>query len=1030
MAPSNFHTNPFPGIRSYEINENHYFFGREQQVKELIRKLAITRFLAIVGSSGCGKSSLIKAGLIPGLVEAQQENLPGSWKLVIFRPAEDPIGNMAKALAEGIRDHETTEAILRSGPDGLVKGTRELVTGGAAVLIYIDQFEELFRFKRSGSYAHTITEAGNFIDLLIHAIAQTEIPVYIVLSMRTDFLDECTEFRGLSEIINKGYYLVPRMNNGERRQAITGPVYATGNNISEDLVERLLADVGDDPDQLPIMQHALMRTWDHWMMNKTGDQPISVEHYEAIGTMKEALSVHLEEIYSDLKDEKNKFNTEKLFKALTDLTKESRGTRRPTTLEEICTLTNSREEEIIRVIDHFRSPGCSFLMPSAQVTLHRDTTIDIAHESIMRVWKRLRKWVEEEGESAQLYLRLSKSAELYQEGKTGLWVNPELQLALQWKEQTRPNITWASRYDPAFDRAMTFLDFSRKQHELEISARENQQKRNLRRARRSAIVLGIASLVSILFLIVSLNLRFKAEASSKVAMEKEKMAVAERKKTDEQRKEAIIQRKISEQQQQIAEQQEMITEQQRQFAVKQQVIAQEQTVEAIQQRQQADVARHEAINARDEARLQRREALMQKQIADQERIKAEESEQTAQRLRLLAIANSMAIQALQLNQTVQDGSPALYALTAYQLHQKNGGDRNDPVIYSALSAISNDPVVLRGHDDGVRGMAITKNGKEIFSCGDDKKVLRWNHDHPEQLPVQGVLPKEIREPFRTIMLTHDDKWVVAGTTDGYFVIWGRQTFPNGAIVLKAHTSIVSSLTPDPGREQFYSAGSDGRLIQWTYRGDKFTHTTLDSLPDAIRCTAINPAGNQLVYASNTGTVKIISFANGQTDASVFTRLKSPALTARFDNRGETIALGCLDGSVQLVRQDKEGEVQVQRLIGRHVSGVTALAFNPEGNALTSAGYDWTARISGYPLTEEKPVTIKNHDLWIYDILYTPDGSQLLTCSADRTIRIFSTSSEKMAEKLPSMITRNLTVAEWNKMVGIDVPYQKTIKSLP
>ncbi|MDO8896209.1 MAG: hypothetical protein Q7V19_01065, partial [Bacteroidales bacterium] len=148
-------------------------------------------------------------------------------------------------------------------------------------------------------------------------------------------------------------------------------------------------------------------------------------------------------------------------------------------------------------------------MPSAHITLTKDSTIDISHESIMRVWLRLKKWVEEEGESAQLYMRLSKSAELYQEGKTGLWVNPELQLALQWKVQTRPNITWASRYDPAFDRAMTFLDYSKKQQELELSKKEKQQSRNLKRARNSAIILGVASLISILFLIVSLNLRFK-----------------------------------------------------------------------------------------------------------------------------------------------------------------------------------------------------------------------------------------------------------------------------------------------------------------------------------------------------------------------------------------------------------------------------------------------------------------------------------------------------------------------------------------
>ncbi len=165
-----------------------------------------------------------------------------------------------------------------------------------------------------------------------------------------------------------------------------------GAQIAEDLVEQLLADVGDDPDQLPIMQHAMMRTWEYWILNRIGEQPIGLDHYTAIGTMKEALSVHLEEIFADLRDDKSKYTAEKLFKALTDITQENRGTRRPTKLKEIMTLAESREEELIRVIDNFRKPGCAFLMPSASVGLDLDTIIDISHESIMRVWTRLRNW--------------------------------------------------------------------------------------------------------------------------------------------------------------------------------------------------------------------------------------------------------------------------------------------------------------------------------------------------------------------------------------------------------------------------------------------------------------------------------------------------------------------------------------------------------------------------------------------------------------------------------------------------------------
>ena len=114
MATSIFHANPFPGIRSYEIDESHLFFGRESQVRELIDKLKITRFLAIVGSSGCGKSSLIKAGLIPELLKFRP-GVSQDWELSVLRPGDDPIGNLAKAIAPATAGHEEIAAGLRSG---------------------------------------------------------------------------------------------------------------------------------------------------------------------------------------------------------------------------------------------------------------------------------------------------------------------------------------------------------------------------------------------------------------------------------------------------------------------------------------------------------------------------------------------------------------------------------------------------------------------------------------------------------------------------------------------------------------------------------------------------------------------------------------------------------------------------------------------------------------------------------------------------------------------------------------------------
>lgn len=1028
MSEHTFHTNPFPGIRSYETAENRYFFGREKQVAELIEKLRQTRFLAIVGSSGCGKSSLIKAGLIPELFKVSNENQ--SWKLFSFRPGDDPLTNLSSALAGQRFQRDVILQQLGSNSLGIVEVLQNQMDDMSHALLYVDQFEELFRYKRVGNHETASAEADHFIDLLLSAVKQNKLNLFVVVSMRTDFLDDCTQYRGLSEIINQGSYLVPRMVESERRLAITGPVKVEGAEISTELVERLVKDLGDDPDQLPILQHAMMRTWDHWNIHRVSNEPIDIVHYESIGTMSDALSIHLEEIYNGLTDEKSKFYTEKIFKALTDLSTENRGTRRPCSLREICTLTDAREEEIIRVIDQFRSPGCAFLMPSAQHAISTETTIDISHESIMRVWRRLKRWVEEEGESAQLYLRLSKSAALYQEGKTGLWVNPELQLALQWKALVKPNITWASRYDAAFERALNFLEYSKLQHEKEITRKENIQKRNLRRARNSAIVLGLASLISILFLVISLNLRFKAEASQREALEKEKLAVAERKKTEEQRREAIIQKRISDQQQQIAEQQEIIAEQQRQYAVKQQLIAQQQTSVALQQRKQADEARHEALAARDEANDQRQQALTQKQIADSEREKAEESERIAQRLRLLAIANSMAIQALQLHATSVDALPPLYALTAYQLHHNNGGSDGDATLYAALSAVSNDVLTLRGHQDAVRDIEVTTDGKWLFSCGDDQQLIRWDLSNPEQTPVFASLPKEYRSRFRSLMLTADGQWLVAGTVTGKLIVWPVGRFPSDFQQLDGHESIVSSLLAHPDKTVFYSCGSDGKVLKWRYSNNQFSHDVLDQQKEAILCADVNDAGTELVYAGKSGKVWVSPIEAEPTGSRTLTQLKSPAFSVKYQPHTSNLVFGCQDGSLQAVQVDNNGENWLPVINGRHLSAINALAFSPDASKLASASFDWTIRFSAFPFKEENPVTINSHDFWIYDLIFTPDGNKIISCSADKTIRIFSASEAQMVHKVLPIIQRNMTLAEWKKLVGEDVPYQKTINSLP
>ena len=487
--------NPFPGLRPFATDEYRLFFGREGQSDELLARLERSRFLAVVGTSGSGKSSLIRAGLMPALLGGMMKGAGSGWRIAIMRPGGDPIGNLAAELVKkgvlseagaGLSENEAEaviEATLRSGSLGIVNVSRQArLSEHEKLLVVVDQFEELFRF-RAAHEGTSVDEAAAFVKLLLEASQQRELAIYIVLTMRSDFLGDCAQFQGLPEAINDGQYLIPRMTRDERRFAVTGPVGVTRGKITEALVNRLLNDVGDNPDQLPILQHALMRTWDHWQTYRRDGEPIGIDHYEAIGTMSDALSLHADEAYNELPDESRRI-AEILFKALSERGADNREVRRPTRLGTICKIAEANMADVIAVIDVFRGGGRSFLMPPAGTALNADSVIDISHESLIRNWQRLKKWVEEEAQSARIYRRLAEAAVLHREGSEALVQDPALQFALDWHQKTHPNAAWGQRYHPEFDTAIDYLEKSRDAREERIAAEEARRNEAIERDRR------------------------------------------------------------------------------------------------------------------------------------------------------------------------------------------------------------------------------------------------------------------------------------------------------------------------------------------------------------------------------------------------------------------------------------------------------------------------------------------------------------------------------------------------------------------
>ena len=1013
MNLQNIRNNPFPGIRSFEENESNLFFGREHQVEQVVSILSKTHFVALIGHSGSGKSSLIKAGVIPRI---KTENFEASneWLVSVFRPGDNPIESFLKEFTtiynSTAQVNPNDYILLDDIKDTFLNNKNSLFDSLNKInskpwLLVIDQFEELFRIHSHGEYSK---ESQIFIQFLLELINQkiSKKNIYVILTMRSDFLDECVEFPGLINAINKGSFIIPKMSQNSLQDAIIKPIEKVGGEISEELVNRLLEDLGNKPDQLPVMQHALMRAWDLLYENTTQTKQLNILHYETIGTIHSALSIHAEEIYTSFSSEKQVI-IEKLFKSLIDIGIDNKGVRRPTSISELLLLTSATESDLFEVINEFRKVNVAFLMPTESIPLTLETVIDISHESLMRVWIRLKNWVDEEVKSAELYLRLSKSAELYQQGKAGLWVNPELEIAVKWKIKEKPNSYWAERYNFSFERTIEFLDFCKKESDFKILNKEEKQKRELKRARQVVIFLSLASIISLLFLIISLNLRFQAEASEETAILKGNLVKEESKKAEKQRREAIAQKRIAEQQHDITEQQKIITEEQRQYAVLQQNIAKENEIKAKKSESKALDSESKAKKAENESRTAEKKALIAEKNAQQ-------SEKNTKRLHILATARAMAIQSTRIT-TVNNELSILLAKQAYTFTLENNGIIDDPIIFNALSTASGAKEKYNGPTDLVREITITDNGL-IYSCGDDGHVYVWDSKLSKPTPTPLNTLNIAKNGLRCISSYNNS--VTVGTTDGALLFWNDTKTLEKPIIINAHNGIIIK-AKFITNNKIVTIGADGFIKIWDINNSKAPLFN-EKIESPIKDITISENKKKLAIACDKGLVKIFNLENNTFEIQLQTKLQITTLA--FDLQSHNIALGDANGTISFWNLETKSRTSIE--FSDHKSAITVIEFSPDKTHFVSSSYDNTVRIWNLSNPKQNPIILSDHDSWVMSVTYSKRGDFIVSAGKNTVIKT-TVDLDILSGSLCKKVSRNFTEIEWDNYIGKDIPYNET-----
>jgi hypothetical protein len=459
---------PYPGLRSFHHDESDLFFGREEFVTTLVDRLAATRFLALLGLSGTGKSSVVRTGLLDSLELGLMGNAGSSWRIADFRPGSSPLQNLADALLAG--DPRATPSEREGLRDFLARSPRAVIAwcrdgnlpAGTNLLLLADQFEELFRYQ---DYAKR-EETQALVELLLESAHSPEFPIYVIITMRSEYLGACVFLDDLAEAIGRGMVLIPRLTRDQCRTAIVGPAEVCGIKTDPPMVNALLNDMGafapwDEggsrdqlsqiarrADQLPLMQHALNQMWKRASLRRKIGENIILQLADYRGLERE-LDYHAEEVYQSL-EPSTRLTAEKVFRALTVGTTVANATRRPTQYGDLVGICGANSDAAVAaVIAKFGPSGCQFLTSGGQTgeRFPDRALIDIAHESLIRQWKRLSNWLEKEGRAAQEWQRLAERAER----KELLLTTRRLADARRFRKEIRPTPAWAARYGGDFD---------------------------------------------------------------------------------------------------------------------------------------------------------------------------------------------------------------------------------------------------------------------------------------------------------------------------------------------------------------------------------------------------------------------------------------------------------------------------------------------------------------------------------------------------------------------------------------------------
>jgi len=886
--------NPYKGLQAFEEADSANFFGRDALINHLLDKIRQQddeRFLAVIGPSGSGKSSVVQAGMIPRM---RRGTLPGSerWFVVEMLPGAHPLEELEAALLRiAVNPPPSLLEQLKEDERGLVRATkRVLMDNRSELFLFIDQFEEVFTLGQDKA------EITHFLNSIVTAVTDPHCHLRVIVTLRADFYDQPLLYPAFGDLVRRHTEVVLPMTPEELEMAIAGPAERVGVLPEPGLVQQIIGDVSTQPGALPLLQYALTELFD-----RRSGRVMTLAAYHKLGGALGALARRADEIYNEL-DAKSQEVARQLFLRLVTLGEGGTdNTRRRAMHTELNSIGND-PAAMEKVIEYF---GKSRLLTFDHDPQTREPTIEVAHEALIREWGQLKEWLEDGREDLLMQRRLEAAAgEWLRSRKDRSYLASGTRLTQFEEWQARSNLGLSAEEAEYLRNSIAEREAMEAQ-ETERQAREQAlERRSRNRLRLLVAVMTVAALIAV-------GLAGLAFTQS-----------------------------------QIAQEERINAENNANTAATAQSVAEANRLEAEENAANAERSANAAATAQSVAEANRLEAEANAAIAEENRQAAEENAANAERS--ANEARSLALAANSRN-LLSEHNPSLalaLAIEASNVYQPPAADIQQTLAQTAYGPGAR--FRLEGHTGSV--LSVASNDQSGLSVSADGTMRFWNLLDGSESPVSF----DLGGVANSVAINRDSTRGITGMFDGAVILWNLET-GESIRRFEGHTDIVNSVAFSPDESQILSASMDRTIRLWNVSNGREVQNIESPgailkaafSPDGefvVTGSADKTAASGLPVEDQDRTVRVWNLETGE-EVQRFEPRSGFVRAVAFSPDGNHVLSGTwnsTDGGTLQYWDIATGEIE-RRFYG-HTDIISEVAFSADGQKILSGSWDRSLRI--------------------------------------------------------------------------------------